>query len=176
MEDALLKAQMEFTPVPPDQRHSPARVRSIQARLYIDRFVEHAEALEFLSEVQQRYGEGTKTPVRALLHYQDTVITPLTKVRAAGRKIPPELQIAVREFEPQPNRRSARVKTVSARLRIDLYLEHRQAYEFLQEMQLLHGEGNKTIVRALLHYRDTVYIPLEKQRAAKRRKNGQGRS
>lgn len=42
------------------------------------------------------------------------------------------------------------------RLYVDKIQEHREAYEFLQRMQDLHGDGGKTIVRALLHYRDSV--------------------
>jgi len=172
-QEALRRAQLEFTAVPDDQRESPARVRSIQARLYTDRFIEHEQAFDFLSEAQSVHGEGTKLPVRALLHYRDDVAEPVRKLRARGKRdVPKDLEIAVREFIPQTDRDTDRVKTVSARLRIDLYLEHREAYEFLQEMQTLHGEGNKTIVKALLHYRDTVYGPLLKQRqAASSRRN-----
>ena len=34
--------------------------------------------------------------------------------------------------------------------------EHSDAFEFIKEMADPHGEGTKTIVRSLLHYRDTV--------------------
>jgi hypothetical protein len=153
-------AELDFHPVPPSERKSPGRVKSLPARLYIDRWAEHREAWEFLRSVQRFHGEGAKTIVRALLHYERTVIEPLeARGGRAGGDLPPELVAARLEFHPLGGR-GRRIKHVSARLYIDRWAEHREAYEFIQRMQDLHGEGNKTIVRALLHYQRTVHEPL----------------
>lgn len=174
--DPLVRAQMEFTPVPPSKRRSPGRIKSVPARLYIDRFDEHRQAYEFLQDVQRLHGEGTKTLVRALLHWRDTVAAPLEEARAktngAPLKLSSELQRALMEFTPIDGRRSARIKSVSARLYVDKYLEHREAYEFLQGQRRLHGDVNRTIVKAILHYRDTVHRRLERQR---RKRGGRSR-
>lgn len=172
--DPLIRAQMEFTPVPAGRRKAaPGRVRSVPARLYVDKFVEHREAFEFLQEVQSRHGQGAgvRTLVRALLHYRDSVIAPLEAAREQANgnplQLPAELQQALLEFTPIVGKRGNRVKGISARLYIDKYVEHREAAEFVQRQQRVHRDGNNTIVRALLHYRDSVYDVLEQ-----RRKNG----
>ena len=155
-------AQLDFRPVPSAQRQG-ARIKSVPARLYIDKFLEHRQAYEFIQEMQDLHGEGTKTVVRSLLHYRDSVIRPLEEKQAAGEETTqPELLIAQLDFRPVPQgqRKGSRIKHVAVRLYIDKYIEHRQAYTFVQEMQDIHGEGNKTIVRALIHYRDTIIAPM----------------
>ena len=166
-----LIAHMDFHPVPAAERQTPGRVKSVPARLYIDKFTEHREAYAFLQQQQDLHGEGSKTMVRALLHYRDDIILPLSELRerqaASGRRnhaIPDKCLIARLAFRPVPaNARHTpgRVKHVSARLYIDKYVEHRDAYEFIASQQELHGEGLKTLVRALLHYRDTIIRPLQ---------------
>ena len=161
--------QMDFRPVPPEERESPGRVMSAPARLYIDKWVEHREACRFLQQQQDLYGDGSRLLVRALIHYRDNVIIPLERWReqqATKRGpavIPPELLVAQLAFRPVPpgaRENPGRIKSVSARLYIDKYIEHREAYEMLQEQQALRGEGLKTLIRALLYYRDTVVYPL----------------
>jgi hypothetical protein len=149
--------EIDFSAVPPSRRRSPGRVKSVPARLYIDRFEEHRQAYQFLQRVQKLHGAGTKTLVRALLHWRDTVAEPLEKSRDKdGRlRVPDGLLFAVTDFTPIDGRGN-RIKHISARLYIDKWIEHREAYEFIQRQQRLHGEGNKTIVRAVLHYRDAV--------------------
>lgn len=154
-----MSQEMDFTPVPPRQRVTPARTRSVPARLYVDRWREHREAYQYLQEVQKLYGAGAKTLVRALLHYKDTVAEPLEKLaaKAGGRpsRLPDSIRAALREFQPIKGR-GQRIKHISVRLYIDRWAEHREAYEFLQRQQKLSGDGNKTIVRAILHYRDSM--------------------
>jgi len=173
MPEAPLIAQLDFHPIPPSERRSPGRVKSIPARLYIDQWEEHRQAFSFLQQQQQLHGEGSKTLVRSLIHYRNTVILPLEewqeKQASSPRKRqstpPQELLIALLAFQPVPpshRHEPARVKNVSARLYIDKWLEHREAYEFLVAQQQLHGQGLKTIVRALIHYRDTVVAPMTK--------------
>jgi hypothetical protein len=187
MDPALLKARQEFTPVPSQSRQSPGRVTSISARLYVDQYLEHKLASDFLDQVQQNPGEGTKTLVRALLYYQETVIKPLKKLRSKDlmAPVPEELMIAVIEFTSIPNPpKKQQAKNVGARLYIDRFMEHRQAYSFLQEMQKMPGEGNKAVVRALLHYKANIYdrllAELESQSAkevySRTRSNKKGRT
>jgi hypothetical protein len=137
--------------VPAGQRQRPARVHSISARLYIGKIAEHRDAFSFLKQMQDLHGAGIKTIVRALLHYRETVI---------GDDVEPsDPDIAYREFRPIPaDQRPAKqpIKGVSVRLYVDKYIEHREAYAFLQSMQDLHGDGARTIVKALLHYRDSI--------------------
>jgi hypothetical protein len=162
----LLAAQMDFRPVPVADRESPGRIKSVPARLYIDKWVEHRQAYDFIQQQQDLHGDGSRTLVRALVYYRDTVIIPLAARRerqASGKRastvIPPELLVAQLAFVPVPPEQRqdpGRIKHISARLYIDKYLEHREAYEALQAEQELHGEGLKTLVRALLHYRDNV--------------------
>jgi hypothetical protein len=163
MDPALLKARQEFTPVPSQSRQSPGRVTSISARLYVDQYLEHKLASDFLDQVQKNPGEGTKTLVRALLYYKETVIQPLKKLRSKDimAPVPQELMIGVIEFTaiPDPPKKQ-HAKNVGARLYIDRFMEHRQAYAFLQEMQKMPGEGNKAVVRALLHYKEQIYDRL----------------
>ena len=149
--------ELDFSPVPASRRRSPGRVKSVPARLYIDRFQEHREAYRYLQQVQKLHGAGTKTLVRSLLHWRDTVVDPIEASRAPdGRiQVPPELRPFLTDFTPLESRGN-RIKHISARLYIDKWVEHREAYEFIQRQQRLHGEGNKTIVRAVLHYRDSL--------------------
>lgn len=159
-----LIAQLDFRPVSPAERQTPGRVKSIPARFYVDKWQEHGEAAEFLESQQALHGEGSKTLVRALIYYRDTVIRPLESSQKVGRRatvkaIAPERmlsQLAFRPVPPERRHRPGRVRHASARLYIDRWVEHRDAYEFIQAQQELHGEGLKTIVRALLHYRDAV--------------------
>jgi hypothetical protein len=167
MDDALLKAQLEFQPVPQDERKVPGRIQYMPARFRIDEYEEHDEALRFLEAVPR--GDGGKLLVRALLHFRDSVIEPLSNGSAGSTEL---LRAARGEFhrkEQRGSRKTRRVKNVSARLYIDKFVEHREAYEFLKEAQETSRDGNKMIVRALLHYRDTVFSDLEKQRARRRR-------
>lgn len=77
---------VEFTPVPRDDRSRPGRRRTITGELYLDRFLEHREASQFLDEVMRvGSGEGVKTIVRALLHYRDTVARPLQESQTKAR-------------------------------------------------------------------------------------------
>lgn len=87
----------DFTPVPQDERSRPGRRRTITGELYLDRFLEHREAADFLDEMMSAGpGEGVKTIVRALLHYRDTVKRPeasgkearVSKVRRTGKAKP----------------------------------------------------------------------------------------
>jgi len=163
MEDALLKAQLEFTPLPAKERRTPGRVKTVPGRLRIDEFAEHEEVYEFLASLP--HGEASKVLVRALLHFRDSVIDPLEK---GGGKDPKLLRLARGEMTRKQlsrSRRKLKVKNFSVRLYIDRYREHREAYEFLKRMQEAERAAGRTIVRALLHYRDTVYRPLERRRA-----------
>jgi len=165
-EPSFFAAQMDFQPIPVAERQSPGRIKSVPARLYIDKWLEHREAYTFIQQQQDLHGDGSRTLVRALVYYRDTVIIPLAQRRerqASGKRasavIPPELVIAQLAFTPVPfeqRQDPGRIKHLSARLYIDKYIEHREAYETLQAEQELHGEGLKTLVRALLHYRDGV--------------------
>lgn len=159
MTDPTLIARLDFIPVPEKERTVPGRVKSLPARLYIDKFVEHRRAYDFLQEMQELHGEGVKTIVRSLLYYRDTVAEPLEKL---GSKVDLSDEAFLRarlDFQPVPPRQRhtpGRVRHVSVRLYIDKFIEHRQAYEFIRDIQETSGEGNKTIVRALLHYQDQV--------------------
>jgi len=167
MQDALLKAQLDFTPLPAKERKVPGRVRTVPGRFRIDEFEEHEEVFEFMSSLP--HGEAPKVLVRALLHFRDSVIEPLANGKADDAQL---LQLARGEMTRKPvsrSRRKLRVKNFSVRLYIDRYREHREAAEFLQRMQEAERAGNKTIIRALLHYRDTVYLPLQKRRVRRRR-------
>src|SRR4051812_996803 len=75
---------------------------------------------------------------------------------------PFELSIAERDFRPVPpdqRKRPARVPNVSTRLYIDRVVEHRDVVQFIQDTLAMHGDGTKTIVGALNHYRDPVIGP-----------------
>lgn len=152
-------AKRSFTELPPEQRQSPARTRNLQARFYIDRYQEHQQAFDFLANFKQTRGEGPKTLVRALLFYRQQVIEPLEAL-GPDDQIPKELVPWLLDFTANPKSRNDRTKAVSIRLHIDKIVEHRQVYEFLQEQQRLHGDGNKTIIRALLNYQRNVFQPL----------------
>lgn len=153
----LVLPELDFSPVPPDKRRSPGRVKSVPSRLYIDQYREHREAYKFLQERQKLYGAGGKTLVRALLFWRDSVVDPLEKSRDRNGKmvVPKDMRPLLADFQPVRSGGS-RIKHVSVRLYIDKWIEHREAYEFIQRQQRLHGEGNKTIVRAVLHYRDAL--------------------
>jgi hypothetical protein len=163
-------AHMDFSPVPAELRANPARVKSVPARLRVDNYWEHRQAYEFVQRQQDLHGEGSRTIVRALLHYRDDIVFPLEELRekqlTSGRRIniPDKYLIAQLAFRPVPasdRHTPARIKNMSARLYIDKYIEHRLAYEFIASQQENHGEGLKTLVRALIHYRDTVIRPLQ---------------
>lgn len=154
-----LTGRLDFTPLPPRQRHSPARVKSLPARLMLDRWVEHREAFEFVQRQMRRHGHayGSRLLVNSLLHYRDDIIIPVEQNPALAEQTP--YLISMLAFHPVPERlrqTPERVKHMSARLYVDRWLEHRQAAEFIQSQQDAHGDGLKTVVRALLHYRDSV--------------------
>jgi len=155
MEDLVQIARREFTELPRQSRHSPARTRNLQTRFYNDRYFEHQAAFEFLANSKQTHGEGPKTLVRALLHYRDTVVIPLANL-PRGTTPPESIQRAQLDFAPKPPSATDRTKAVSIRLHIDKIIEHREVYEFLQRQQRLNGDGNKTVIKALLHYKATV--------------------
>src|ERR1035438_3578259 len=76
------------------------------------------------------------------------------------------------EFQPVPpsdRRTPGRIAYPSARLDIDRYTEHREAHNFLQQQMDLYNDASNTLVRAIIHYRDTVLVPLEtlRERQAK---------
>jgi hypothetical protein len=153
-------AERDFQPIPADQRQRPARVPSVSARLYVSKVQEHKEAFDFIKDMQEMHGEGTKTVVRALVHYEQTIIG------TNGSFLNPE--VALRAFRPLPREErpvKQQTKGLSARLYIDRWAEHRQAYEFIQRQQELHGDGAKTLVRALLNYRDAVIRPQQEAAA-----------
>ena len=154
-------AKFDFQPIPANSRQNPPRVKSVPARLYIDKFVEHREAYDFLQEMQNLHGEGVKTIVRSLIYYRDSVIIPLSqRSNPSQTSLSDELVLRARlDFQPVPARQRkspGRVRHVSVRMYIDKYLEHRAAYEFIRDVQRKSGEGNKTIVRALLHYQEDL--------------------
>jgi hypothetical protein len=154
----LLLPELDFSPVPPAKRRSPGRVKSIPARLYIDQYREHREAYKFLQERQKLHGAGGRTLVRSLLFWRDAVADPLEEMRDASGKlaVPKDMRPLLADFQPLRGSGTS-IKHVSVRLYIDKWIEHREAYEFIQRQQRLHGEGNKTIVRAILLYRDALH-------------------
>ena len=162
MDDPLIKAQLDFEPVPPRRRRTPGRTRNLQGRLYIGKYVEHDEIFSLLKAMP--HGEGAKVVVKALLHFRDTVIEPLKK---AGDSPAQELVSAARySFTPKADGDDA-IQHLGIRLYIDRWQEHREADEFLSEMQSIYREGNKTLIRALQHYRP-VLRRLEQRRARRR--------
>lgn len=174
-ENKLLQAQAEFRPVPASRRQSPGRVKAVPLRLYVERFKEHEQVMKFIEEVQSiSPGEGSKTIVRSLIYYQKNIIEPLNKLEKekgeplAVSEIPRELRVAVREFTPLETSKKAntKVKQLSLRLSIDKWIEHRQAYSFLQNMQKMYGHGNRTIIKALLVYEKEVFKHLRKKIAS----------
>lgn len=145
---------MDFTPVPRDKRHAPPRIRNINARLYTHKYREHREAYAFLQEMTELHGEGTKTVVRALNAWADY----LEEGTKDGERPP------LPDFTPLPQKAGQdpqKASGVNVRLRIDAYVEHRRAAEIIDEAIQIHGEGTKTIVRALLYFRDNFVRPLE---------------
>lgn len=161
MVDPSLIARLDFRPVPEKARHKPGRVKNLPARLYIDKFQEHRQAYEFLQRMQELHGEGVKTIVRSLIYYRDTVIVPMEESEKKGSlDLTNETFLRARlDFQPVPQasrHTPGRVRHVSVRLYIDKYIEHREAFEFIRDIQESSGEGNKTIVRALLHYQAEV--------------------
>lgn len=167
MTDKFLIAKADFRPVSPRHRQEPGRIKGIPCRFYIDKFTEHREAYEFVQEMQDQYKEGAKTVVRSLVHYRDTVSEPLSQIDLTDRSnIPEELMFSQLDFSNIPvaqREMPGRVHNMTVRLYIDKFLEHRWAYEFIQKQQNLFGEGNKTIVRALLHYRDDIISPMKNE-------------
>lgn len=158
MSDPALIARLDFRPIPLDERHTPGRVKNLPARLYIDKFEEHRQAYNFLQQMQELHGEGVKTIVRSLLYYRDTVIEPMAKSDTLDLNNESFLRARL-DFHPVASgerHTPGRVRHVSVRLYIDKYIEHREAFEFIRDIQQQSGDGNKTIVRALLHYRDQV--------------------
>jgi hypothetical protein len=61
---------------------------------------------------------------------------------------------ATRKFTPGKNGGGNRIKSLSFRLYVDKWQEHKEAFEFLFQRGRIHGEGIETVVRALLLYRD----------------------
>lgn len=59
------------------------RVKAVSMRLYVDRFVEHREASDFLARLQDQRRDSNKETIRALIHYEATVLAPLA--RGEGR-------------------------------------------------------------------------------------------
>lgn len=156
-------AFMDFTPVPRAARHAPPRIRNINGRFYTHKWKEHREAYHFLQEMTELHGEGTKTVVRALNAWQDYLDSQETK---KGLRAP------LTDFTPLPKKpgvSESKPSGIMVRLRIDAYLEHRRAAEIIDEATQIHGEGTKTIVRALLYFRDNYVRPLEAQARAKGR-------
>lgn len=151
-------ARREFGDLPKQARHTPARIRNLQVRFYVERYAEHRHALELLTSAGRQRGEGPKLIVRALLHYRDTVARPLAAVRR-GEEVPAELRVGVLDFVPL-DRSGSHVKAVSMRLYVDRFVEHREAADFIDHLQEQRRDANKEIIRALIHYEATVLIPL----------------
>ena len=57
---------------------------------------------------------------------------------------------------PQSKRGPGRIRSVSIRFRPDRYVEHKHALAFYKSQLAFHGDGTRALVRALLHYRDTI--------------------
>lgn len=161
-----------FSNVPSDRRQSPGRVKSVPLRFYTAYYKEHKQALEFISKAQKlNPGSGTRTIVRALLTYKDQIIGPAaTAKRNKDGSLPKEYRIAETEFEKVPKASKNKAKQISLKLAIDKWVEHRNAYNFLQKMQQLHGEGNKTIVRSLIYYEENIFLPELKKLEVKKPK------
>jgi hypothetical protein len=150
-------AFMDFTPVPREKRHAPPRIRNINGRFYTHKWKEHREAYAFLQEMTELHGEGTKTVVRALNAWQDYLDAGEAK---DGSRAP------LQDFTPLPQKGGkgeTKPSGIMVRLRIDAYLEHRRAADIIEEAIQIHGEGTKTIVRALIYFRDNFVRPLEAQ-------------
>lgn len=148
-------ALQEFRPLTPPK--GKEAIKSVGTRLHIDKFQEHREAAEYLEELDI-YGQGTRTLILALLHYRDSVVKPLEQLSRTVefKDIPAELQIDRLAFTSVPEglrSRPARIRNVSARLYVDRWMEHREANQFLQKQQKLYGNGGKTVVRALIHFK-----------------------
>lgn len=154
--DPLEFATQEFTPVPRDQRQAPPRIKAISTRLYIDKYVEHRKAAEFLEEMTELHGEGTKAFVRGVLLYDLYLRGELDGGAPAG--IPAFTPIAPEDRQTPP-----RVKSIGVRLYIDKYLEHRKAAEIIASAKDLHGEGTNFIVRSLNFLCDNAVRPLEER-------------
>lgn len=152
-------AEMDFRPVPTSKRKRPARIKNVGVRLYIDRFEEYRKAYQIIQREQELHGMGTKTLVKALLHYRDTVAEPLE----AGENGELE-KLAYGSFTPLPQVDDEQVKFISIRLYPDKWQEDREAFEFLQKQQDTFGEGQKTVVRALLLWEKDALEPMRAQR------------
>jgi hypothetical protein len=152
----------DFTPIPRNERRVPGRTKALPARLKIDAYIEHREAFEFLQRQSRQHGQGSRLLVNALLHYRNTVIRPLEAAPELAADPDSPFMIARLSFRAVPDRdrqTPGRVKHVSARLYIDRFVEHREAAEFLESQHNMYGDGLKTVVRSLLHFRDTVAEP-----------------
>jgi len=78
--------------------------------------------------------------------------------KRSPKKLPPST-LDLYDFKALPafkRQYPKRTRHVSARLYIDKYEEHREANEFLESHKDLHGDGSRTVVRALLLYRDVL--------------------
>lgn len=157
MEKLVHISRREFSEIPRQARHSPARTHNVQVRFYVDRYVEHEEAFSFLADSKQTHGEGPKTLIRALLHYRDSVVIPVAQGSIPEDRVP----LYHLDFEPKKPGDADRTKAVSIRVHIDKISEHREVYDFLQRQQKLYGDGNRTVIKALLHYKQSVIDPLE---------------
>jgi hypothetical protein len=175
-------ARLEFRPIPPNERHTPGRIVYPSARLYIDRFIEHREAYAFLRQQQDLHKEAADTLARALIHYHDSVLKPLEELHKREEEtgehlsIPKAIlrtQLAFRPIPPRQRRTPERVMNLSVRLYVDRWVEHRRAAGILEGQGRFYGHGGalKTLVRALLYYRDTVIRPTQKN--SKEGKGGQ---
>lgn len=145
--------QRAFTPIPRAERHVPGRVRSAFCRFYTERFVEHAEAARFLKDHAEDGNAGALV-VRALLAYSDY---------QSSDAFEPPYEFA--RMQPTPGGDSGRFESLSIRLYIDKYREHRLAAEMIAEAAELHGEAMKLIIRSLLYYRDTLAAAQNPRRA-----------
>jgi hypothetical protein len=136
--DLLAAEDTPFTLLPEHLRHVPARTPSISVRFHIDKFVEHRTAVDALKLMIATGGRGagTRALVKALLTF---------KASGAADAQHPEFAALKASKHSEP----ARQPKISARLLIDKFVEHREAYEFLKERQELYRDGAQTIIRAL---------------------------
>jgi hypothetical protein len=143
---------LDFHPIPRKQRTLPPRVRNVSARLYVNKYEEHREVEKLRAALDLPHGDITRTVVRALLAYKSHLDSHKGEPVPDFYAVPADAQIELADEEPPQ---------LSARLRIDAYFEHREAYEFLLDRKRTYGEGSKTLVRALLYWRDTALRPAQ---------------
>lgn len=74
------KMPVELLLTPLEGKGDPRAYRELSPRFYIDKFVEHREALRFLAE-RSKLRDGNNTGIRALLKYQAEVLVPLAERR-----------------------------------------------------------------------------------------------